>query len=371
MVSLLGISFGEIMSYVLYLLIAIVVFAILIFIHELGHYTFGKIFKFKINEFSIGFGKALWQKQGKDGVLYAIRIVPLGGYCAFEGEDGESAESGAFNTMAWWKRAIVLFGGVFFNFISACIVAVPLLATLGTGITVINSFETIEDVPEIVQNYDESDPNKLHVGDIVLEINGVEPTFLNGGTTGLMSNMGEGAEYTVTIKRAEQILDIEVKNITSFEVNGKEYYSAGISREGGQSYVKLSVGDAFLNAVPFCGKAAWECIAILGKLLTFNYDISNLGGPITAVKAIGEAASVNMIFILMFFVVLSINLAVFNALPIPALDGARIVFVLIEAIRRKPIKREIEQKIHMIGLMVLFGFVILVDFLQLFIFRYV
>jgi len=368
MVSLLGITFGEVMSYVLYLLIAIVVFAILIFIHELGHYTFGKIFKFKINEFSIGFGKALWQKQGKDGVLYAIRIVPLGGYCAFEGEDGESAEAGAFNTMAWWKRAIVLFGGVFFNFISACIIAIPLLATLGTGITKINSFQTVEDVPEIVQNYDESDPFKLHVGDIILEVNGVEPTFLNGGSTGLMSNQGEGAEYTIKIRRDQRIIDIEVKNITSFEVNGKEYYSAGI---GTQSYVKMSVGEAFLNAVPFCGEAAWECVSILGKLLTFNYDISNLGGPITAVKAIGEAASVNMIFILMFFVVLSINLAVFNALPIPALDGARIIFVLIEAIRKKPIKREVEQKIHMIGLMILFGFVILVDFLQLFIFRYV
>ena len=132
MVSLLGVTFGEVMSYILYLLIAIVVFAVLIFVHELGHYTFGKIFKFKINEFSIGFGKALWQKQGKDGVLYAIRIVPLGGYCAFEGETEENKNNPqAFANQKPWKRLIVLFSGAFFNFLSAIIFSFILLLCNG------------------------------------------------------------------------------------------------------------------------------------------------------------------------------------------------------------------------------------------------
>ena len=174
MISLLGAGFGQtmlsILSYILYLIVAILVFAMLIFIHELGHYTFGKIFKFKINEFAIGFGKAIWQKKGKDGVLYAIRIVPLGGYCAFEGEDGESSVEGSFNSMAWWKRVIVLFGGVFFNFVSACIISIPLLATMGSGQTYIHSFNTVEDLPAVVQNYDENDPTKLHTNDVIMYV---------------------------------------------------------------------------------------------------------------------------------------------------------------------------------------------------------
>ena len=372
MISLLGAGFGQtmlsILSYILYLIVAILVFAMLIFIHELGHYTFGKIFKFKINEFAIGFGKAIWQKKGKDGVLYAIRIVPLGGYCAFEGEDGESSVEGSFNSMAWWKRVIVLFGGVFFNFVSACIISIPLLATMGSGQTYIHSFNTVEDLPAVVQNYDENDPTKLHTNDVIMYVAGSRPTFINGGATLLMSDQGKNAEYVLTVLRNGEKLDINVKNITSFEVKGKTYYSPGIAMQG---YVKYSVGEAFLDAVPYTFQTSWDCLVIIGKLVTFNYDISNLGGPITAVKAIGEAASVNLNYVLLFFVVLSVNLAVFNALPVPALDGARIVFVLIEAIRRKPIKREVEQKIHMIGLMILFGFIIVVDFLQLFVFRFV
>ena len=133
-------SFASVMLTILGIVVAILLFAILIAIHELGHYTEGKSFKFKINEFSIGFGKAIYSKKKANGEVFSIRIFPLGGYCAFEGEEDNSEDPGAFNKQAWWKRLIVLFAGVLFNFLSAIIVAIPLLMVCGNAILQVTGF---------------------------------------------------------------------------------------------------------------------------------------------------------------------------------------------------------------------------------------
>ena len=118
------------LGYIMYLAIALLILMLMVTIHEFGHYIAGKIFKFKINEFSIGFGKAIYSKQLKNGEIFSIRVVPLGGYCAFEGEDEDESKSTsekAFNKEAWWKRLIVLFNGAFFNIVSAVIFSFILL----------------------------------------------------------------------------------------------------------------------------------------------------------------------------------------------------------------------------------------------------
>lgn len=368
-------SVGSFFSGLLYILLALLVLMIMIVIHEAGHYTAGKIFKFKINEFSIGFGKALFKKTKKNGEVFAIRMIPLGGYCAFEGEDDDENESPeAFNKQAWWKRLIVLFSGAFFNFLSAVIFSVVLLSVVGSGYS---DVETLD----INQNQYVSAENTLQVGDVVKKVNGEKCTFLNGAFNGLVGQVQDDTTIiTITVERevdGEKVLkDIQLRKravIATNEVgnvikdadgNPTYNYIIGVT----SSWHNFNFGESLLRAFPFACEMAWECVEIFGKLIIGQYSLKNLGGPITTISSIATASQTSMLNLLLLFPLIAINLAVFNLLPIPALDGARMVFVIIEAIRRKPVNRDLEAKIHGIGLIVLFSFVIIVDILQLFVF---
>lgn len=352
-------SFASVMSTIGNILLALLLFALLIFIHELGHYTAGKIFKFKINEFSIGFGKALFSKKLKNGEIFSIRVIPLGGYCAFEGEDENSEVEGAFNNQAWWKRWIVLFAGVFFNFISAIIVAIPLLMVWGDATPIIKTFDVNS------PNHIEYNMETLQEGDIIVKVNGSKPTLLGGGITYLINEQGD-ATYTVTVERNNELVDISVTNyIINQDEDGNVTYGIGIT---GYENLKYGFFEAVGRSVPFCFEMAWDCLKVLGNLIIGKVHLSNLGGPVTTISMIVEGSSISPIFLLVMFPVIAINLAVFNFLPFPALDGGRSVFVILEGIRRKPINQKLEQTIHSVGLYILLGFVILVDVLQIFVF---
>lgn len=367
MISLLG-SFVDVMSTIGFVLLAIVILMVMITIHEFGHYTAGKIFKFKIYEFSIGFGKALYKKTKKNGEIFAIRLVPLGGYCAF-GEDEEDDDPQSFNNQAWWKRVIVLASGALFNFISAIFFCIVLLAVVGKGYSQI-TYVT------------DNNPNQIMVGDIVTHVNGERCTFINGGFRILTQGVDDGTtEIVLTVERVidgdKQKLDVPIHKtlIQTTDENGnlefnedgtpKMEYQIGVS----SAYYNYSFGTALLKAIPFAFEFAWECIVIIGKLLIGQYGLKELGGPVTTVSMIADAGKASMLNLLLLIPLIAVNLAVFNLLPIPALDGARIVFVLIEAIRRKPINRDLEAKIHLGGIIVLFALVIIVDILQMFVFR--
>ncbi len=347
---------------IFYIIIALLVFALLIFIHELGHYVFGKIFKFKINEFSIGFGKAIWKKTRKNGEVFAIRIIPLGGYCAFEGEEETTDNPDSFNKKVWWQRLIIFFGGAFFNFLAAIVAAVALLMVMGDGLTAAYSFD--EDYQTHISTLSETEYFKE--ADIFLEIDNVKPSYLNGGAFSLMSKQEVGKPYTVKVRRDKQVIVLTITNYKTVERNNSDYASAGLYQE---AYVRYNFGTSLLKSVPFCADISWECLKIIGNLLIGKQSIQNLGGPITAVSAVAQAAGISFRYLLLFFTILSLNLAVFNLLPIPALDGARMVFVIIEGVRGRPINEKIEQSIHTIGLIILFSFILLVDFLQIFVFR--
>ncbi len=332
-----------------FILIAILVLMLMITIHELGHYTAGKILKFKINEFSIGFGKALYTKKKKNGEIFSIRLVPLGGYCAFDGEDTTDESKDSFNAQAPWKRLIVLFAGAFFNFLSAILFSVILLAVLGNGQIKIESIQGINNSVE-----------RLQVGDVVTHANGEKLSFFNGGVSGILSDVKIGEDATLTIIRDGEKKEIIVQKYAVME-EGSEVGKIGFT----QSYVPLSFGNAILQAAPFSCEVAWECLCIFGEMITGKYGLNEIGGPITTIGMIADAGSVNLLNLLLLLPLIAVNLAVFNLLPIPALDGAKFVFVLIEWIRKKPINREVENMIHTVGLLILFGFVILVDALHL------
>lgn len=342
-------SIASALSRIWYIFIAILVLMLMITIHEFGHYTAGKILKFKINEFSIGFGKALFSKTKKNGEVFSIRLIPLGGYCAFEGEDTNNENNDSFNAQAPWKRLIVLFCGAFFNFLSAIIFSVILLSVLGNGQVMVNTIEGINNSIE-----------RLQVGDIITHANGEKLSFFNGGVSGILTDVKIGEDITLTIIRDGKEKEIIVQKYAVME-DGSEVGKIGFT----QSYVRLSFGKSLLQSVPFTFEMTWEYLKIFGQFIIGQYGISELGGPITTIGQIADVGAANMLNLLLLIPLIAVNLAVFNLLPIPALDGAKMVFVLIEWIRKKPINRDIENKIHTIGLIVLFGFVILVDALHL------
>lgn len=337
-----------------YLLLALAILLLMVMIHELGHYVFGKIFKFKINEFSIGFGKAIFSHTKKNGEKISLRMIPLGGYCAFEGEDeAKNVKPEAFNNQKPWKRLIVLAGGVVFNFISAIFFVVFLISIVGTG------------VPKIVSVTGEN-ANFLLAGDEIVKINGEKPSFINGGLNFILSDWDKEDPILLVIKRENEdgkaeYIDQEIYLQPFIDSLGETYYAIGITE---YNYQKYNAGEAILYSVPYTFEMAGDCLELLGKLVTGKLSIANIGGPVTTISTIAEASQVSYLNLLLLFPLLAVNLAVFNALPIPALDGARMVFVLIEWIRKKPINRDLEAKIHFWGLVVLFAFVILVDILH-------
>lgn len=423
-------------SWVLYIAIALLVLMVMITVHEFGHFTAGKLLKFKINEFSIGFGKAIFQKNMKDGTKFAIRLVPLGGYCAFDGEDEEGTKEGSFNSQPVWKRLIVLFMGAFFNFLSALIVSVVFLMCFGYADNVV--------VAKV--NLPAATPAEtwLAEGDRITAVNGVTTDFVyDNYFHTLITQFDYDEEFTITVERNGEYKDIVVskkswdnvpsKVDTNFEYAKKysfdgENYNYTIiynpALEGKYQLAKLDGNGtpiAYFNATPtangylvketdigktfliepassmenlsetslktaiigintanykygffealggsfvFCFKWAWKILIILWQLITFKIAIANIGGTVTTIVTMAQVAHTNMANLLLLFPLISINLAVFNLLPFPALDGARMVFVGIEGIRGKPINRKIEANIHFFGLVFLLAFVLVVDILH-------
>ena len=410
---------------ILYIILAIVVLLILITVHEFGHYLAGKMLGFKINEFSIGFGKhTIFQKINKKGEKFSIRLIPLGGYCAFEGEDEDNPNNPeAFNNQKPWKRLIVTLAGVFFNFLFGVLTAAIFLMC------------TQYAIPQVYQLAPGN--TYLQEGDIIRAINGKDLEIYRH-MSDVTANYGEGEEFVITIERNGEIFDVTIakQNYQAFyyvaneawiienlcDVGGNpidsrlikeiimsitptkaedgsyekpqvsEIYQFYYRTEGGdikpyenndelieKAMITLapegvSLGfvysnyaqrygffESILKAWPFSFYICGVILSALAGIFTGATQLKDLGGTVTAIGQIAEVSQMGFTQFLMLFPLLSLNLALFNILPIPALDGARAVFILIEMIFRKPVPRKIEGYIHMVGLILLFALVIFLD----------
>ncbi len=346
--QLLTSSFVDFLVYVGYIVLAICILLLMITIHELGHYTAGKIFKFKIDEFSIGFGKAIYKKTKKNGEVFSIRILPLGGYCAFAGEDDAETKEGDFNSKPPWQRLIVQFSGVLFNFLSAILFTIILLVSFGY------------DIPKITQIDTNGVNAHLHTGDVITEIDGVKIDFVGGDTFNVLltQNLDNEQVPIVVIRDGEEI-DTYL-NIQTVSKDGQTYFNLGIT----VAPTPQSLWTAIARAVPMTIEMAWQVLKFLFMLITGQVSLSGVTGPISTITTIASYTEESIANLFIFLPFIAVNLAVFNILPIPSLDGARMVFTTIEWIRRKPINRDLEAKIHFWGLMVLLAFVIFIDLLH-------
>jgi regulator of sigma E protease len=357
-----------------YIVVAIITLMVMIVVHEFGHYSVGKLLKFKINEFSIGFGPAIFKHTKKNGEVFSIRVIPLGGFCAFEGEDADSPVEGSFNSQKPWKRILVLLAGVTFNFISAFIILTIAFSIYGY---------TLPSVVSLNQPVEETEEFTLKPGDIIYQVNGKNIyTLVDTNVGGILKDCDDGlVELTVLRTCKAQFVG---KNIVfskgeKVKVTGYlgDYYSTdadgnvttyrGLGINTTFISYRAGVGRSFIYAVIFCVQVVVFLFQTIGGMFTGLVAVKgNLGGPITTVSVIASYASKGGFrTILVLLGMMSANIAVMNVLPLPALDGSRVVFTLIEWIRGKPIPRKIEGIIHTVGLFVLFGITILFDLLNL------
>ena len=512
-------SFASVMQTVGSVLVAILILLATITVHEFGHYIVGKLFGFKINEFAIGMGPAIFKKVKKNGEIFSIRIFPLGGFCAFEGEDeddessksdkkdkekadetkGESEEKpenestdeskkentkptfsasngfsvvqtekkplseNAFNNKKPWQRILVLLAGATMNFIAAILVIV-----LNFGI--FGHFQlSAAEVKKPIAGETINAETTLLDGDVITEIDG-KFIYLTTDISSALNGKKAGDEVKLRVKRGDEFKNVTVSlksdvNITSlsdyfpafealniatvlsvdtdvwsvipkgaylFRFADSEEYSdctriydtqvlyerlktlaVGESVEiyystDGQTHnkLKLTAGDNYdtvnkdekkevLNHFGIKGAGlsyqlasvnvrmnffevlyrspvyAFKTVGVtfrsFGELLTGKLSISSMSGPIGTIAITSQQVSRGFDYVLEMAALIGISVAVFNVLPIPALDGARAVFVLIEWIRKKPINRNVEAMIHFVGLIVLIGFAVFVDVIKLFI----
>lgn len=348
---LIKISSSAIWSKAWPILFALLFFGLIIVVHELGHFSVAKFFKVKINEFSIGMGPALFKRKKKDTV-YALRLLPIGGFVSMEGEDEDSEDENAFNKKACWKRVLIVAAGAFMNILLGLILILIMKSTsdyIGTN---------------VIAAFDDEKATSAHgimIGDEIVEVNGRSVLTDLDLTYNMMSDK-------------DGVLDIVVKrNGEKIELNEVKFdmieYEDGTEAIYFDMYI-LAEEPTFLNVISSSFLETVSMIKIvynsLFDLITGQFSLRDMAGPIGTVDYIADAASTSVketdfSYILVIISLITINIGVFNLLPIPALDGGRLFFLIIEMIRRKPINQKYEKYVHAAGFLLLILFMVVIS----------
>lgn len=416
----------------------------MVLIHEAGHYTAAKILGFTVEEFAVGFGPKIFSRRRKNGELFSLRMLPLGGFCAFLGEteddvqdekkpkenagnncdsaasgtventdhtDGAAEDGGAqanakkadddllsfvmrskiddekqsvadcrsascasaesqvvrldkngapaktFYEQKPWKRIIVLLGGVVFNFLSAIIFSLIYIWSVGYATS------------QITEIY--SDPSgevycpDLRVGDVILAVDGRQISVMESFSE-LAAKVSEGETVKLKIDRDGDIVYVDAtrREITVNNDKGESSTYTGFGFVSQNVFIGANAGNAFKYCVPYTFKLSWSILGSFGQLITGKVPITSVSGPIGSINMMAQLSVANWRNILILLPLLASNLAIFNLLPFPALDGAQVIFTIVEWIRKKPINRKIQGIINSVGLVVLLLFVLIVDILS-------
>ena len=369
--------------------VTIIMFLVMVSLHEFGHFIVGKLLGFKILEYAIGFGPQLLKKQGTE-TMYSLRAIPVGGYCKFEGEDGDSDDDRAFSKQAVWKRILVVLAGGVSNIILGFVlfmIIVPMTSPILTN--------TVESV--VKNSYVET--AGLQAGDKIVEIDNKKVSFYNDislatemftkDTDTTIKVYRNGEKITLTFKPTEEIINYkyEENGVTVEEtINGvktTEFYEYGEdnvkddSKVGTEESVTRYIIGFRPHTEPVTVFNVWQqawfqtkfvvkiVYQSLWQMVTGKVGMDQVSGPVGIVSEVNNAVnsgSRSWLYVLNLVALLTINLGVFNLLPIPALDGGRLFFMIIELIRQKPIPPEKEGMVHAIGMLLLFGLIIVISF---------
>ena len=325
-------------------LVAVLLFLILILIHEFGHFISAKLLGVRVNEFAIGFGPKLFSKQGKE-TKYSVNLIPMGGYCAMEGEDEESGDERAFCNKAPWKRFIIVIMGAVFNLLLGLIIVAIILAP--------SKMFTTTTIAEFEQNA-VSEKTGLKADDTIVEVDG-RKIFTTYDLSYAFTNVEDGKVDIEVNRHGERKLlkNIEFKTVEEY---GVIYLTVDFKVYGEKNTVGTFIKNTVKTAISYCA-VVWRSFF---DLITGKYGISAVSGPVGVTVTVADVARKNLSDILPIMALITINLGIFNLFPIPALDGGRLMFILYEMIFRKPVPQKYESVVHTVGFIVLIGFMILV-----------
>lgn len=334
----------------MYIVICILLFGFLIAIHEFGHFIVAKACGVKVNEFSIGMGPLLLQRQGKE-TRYSLRLLPIGGFCAMEGEDEESEDARAFGRAPGWKKFLILVAGAGFNFLTGLVIVLCLYASLTSySEPVLAGF--MDGCPLEGEEY-------LMVGDEIVAING-RRVLLTGDISTILA-LEDSETVDVTVRRDGELRVIEDLPLVlrEYEVDGETVMRYGLLFTVREATVLDRIKVSCYTAVNFVRNVFWS----LEMLINGSAGLQDLSGPVGIVQTMSEVGEASPTFvaalenILYLSAFIAVNLAVMNLLPLPALDGGRIFFLILSGISylvcRRRIPERFEGAVHFAGLVLL------------------
>ena len=327
-------------------LIAVAMLGLIIFVHELGHFLTAKFFKMPVSEFSIGMGPQVFSLDTKE-TTYSFRAIPIGGYVNIEGmEVGSQVENG-FNSKPAYQRFIVLFAGVFMNFLTAFLIIFSIAQMNGRM-----EYEEKAIIGALVKGG--ANEQILKVDDKILELDGKKIT--------LWSDIPEVTKEALDKKELSAIIERDGKEeklvlkLTKDEENNRVVL--GISPKSKKT--NLSFTESLVFAKNSFVSILKDTVGGLFTLFSGKADLKEISGPVGILKVVGEVSKFGWTSIASLAVILSINIGVLNLLPIPALDGGRIIFVLLELFRIK-VNKKWEEKLHKFGMVVLLFFIVMIS----------
>jgi len=331
------------------ILFAILFFSLIIFVHELGHFLTARLFGVTVHEFAIGMGPAIFS-WGKKETKYSIRIIPVGGYCKMEGEDEDSQHPGSFSRKPWYARLIILASGAGMNIVLGFVVCVMYVIVLSSQTGMIATTTIDEVIPQAPA------ADVIQPGDKILEINGADVNIKRDVDFAVMRAGKE--PINIVVERNGEEKAFTLNPYIKKNEDGSESVYVGVTMKFEKPGALNVLHESFFQTI-WMGKTVFVS---LGMLISGEAGMNEVSGPVGVVSAMSTVAQdggiIALINLLMLGSLISVNIGIMNLLPLPALDGGRIFFVLIEAIRRKPIPPEKEGVVHFVGIILLFGLMI-------------
>jgi regulator of sigma E protease len=346
------------------IIVFVFILGLLVFVHELGHFVAARKNGVKVEEFGFGFPPRIFGiKRGE--TIYSLNWIPLGGFVKIKGEGGENKEDeDSFVHKKIWRRAVILAAGVLMNFVlAAVILSIGFMVGLPQVVDGENGYARVRDAKVQIIQILEGTPAAeagLLPGDAILEIDGqkienvdVMQEYLGGKID---------APVKIIFLRDGEQFEKEIKPIFLTET-GRGGIGVGLLKSGIVSYPwYLAIWKGVESTVFFTGEVVFAFYELIKNLIISQKVSVDLSGPVGIAVLTGQVARMGFVYLLQFTAMLSINLAVINFLPFPALDGGRILFLVIEKIRRRPVSQKIENLIHNIGFILLMLLVLLVTF---------
>ena len=339
----------------MYVILALVLLGVLIMAHEAGHFFAARACGIEVQEFSLGMGPLLLKTKDRHGTQFSLRLLPVGGFCQFYGEDEENNDPRAFNNQAAWKRALTVISGPMMNFIVALLVVAMYMSALGI-------WSVVPRVYAVEQNAASAG---LMAGDTLLMVNG---TDIEGDPSKAQQLIAAsaGEEVALRVQRGGQQADV---TITPFYDEAYGRYRAGFTFD--QDRVRIPLWQSVPFSISYNAESVSLIVQTLKNLIFKGEgaeDVTGLVGTVYVIQEVTREGGLDMYLELLALI--SVNLGVMNLLPIPGLDGSRLLFLIAEVIRRKPIDREIEGRIHAAGFILLMGLMIALtykDIMQIFV----